>query len=99
MSLAESPALYIDISTPIYPIIFPLLSSLHVVNMDFVRKLVPVFLFASCVLLVTINDNRVEASHRVYSRLQSVPAGEVKQLHRTAYHFQPPQHWINGIVL
>lgn len=68
-------------------------------NMDFLRKLVPVFLFASCVLLVTINDNRVEASHRIYSRLQSVPAGEVKQLHRTAYHFQPPQHWINGIVL
>ncbi|BFG38572.1 hypothetical protein CerSpe_248460 [Prunus speciosa] len=63
--------------------------------MDFVRKLVPVFLFVSCVLLVTINDNGVEASHRIYSRLQSVPAGEVKQLHRTAYHFQPPQHWIN----
>nr|XP_028948965.1 beta-fructofuranosidase, insoluble isoenzyme 1-like [Malus domestica] len=62
--------------------------------MDILRKLAPVFLFVSCVFLIT-NNNGVEGSHRIYSRLQNVPAGEVNQVHRTAYHFQPPKHWIN----
>lgn len=88
--------LYIDNSIPIYPIALLLFFSLHVVNMDILRKLAPVFLFASCVFLIT-NNNGVEGSHRIYSRLQNVPAGEVNQVHRTAYHFQPPKHWINGI--
>lgn len=88
--------LYIDNSIPIYPIALLLSFSLHVLNMDILRKLAPVFLFASCVFLIT-NNNGVEGSHRIYSRLQNVPAGEVNQVHRTAYHFQPPKHWINGI--
>ncbi|KAK4396542.1 Beta-fructofuranosidase, insoluble isoenzyme 1 [Sesamum angolense] len=28
--------------------------------------------------------------------LQSVTAFDVKQVHRTGYHFQPPKNWING---
>ncbi|KAK4486635.1 hypothetical protein RD792_006800 [Penstemon davidsonii] len=28
--------------------------------------------------------------------LQSKPAFDVKQLHRSGYHFQPTKHWING---
>ncbi|KAL8517756.1 hypothetical protein ACS0TY_015830 [Phlomoides rotata] len=40
--------------------------------------------------------NGVEASHKVFRRLQSVSAVDVKQHHRTGYHFQPTRHWING---
>ncbi|KAE8680560.1 Beta-fructofuranosidase, insoluble isoenzyme CWINV2 [Hibiscus syriacus] len=39
----------------------------------------------------------VQASHRVYPDYQFLAATTVKQLHRTAYHFQPPKHWINGM--
>ncbi|VVA15474.1 PREDICTED: beta-fructofuranosidase [Prunus dulcis] len=58
------------------------------------KKLGLVFVFAASVFLV-INNNGVEASHNIYSRLQNAAAVEVKQLHRTGYHFQPPKHWIN----
>ncbi|KAI5318933.1 hypothetical protein L3X38_038645 [Prunus dulcis] len=60
----------------------------------FNKKLGLVFVFAASVFLV-INNNGVEASHNIYSRLQNAAAVEVKQLHRTGYHFQPPKHWIN----
>ncbi|XP_062002182.1 beta-fructofuranosidase, insoluble isoenzyme 3-like [Rosa rugosa] len=62
--------------------------------MDIVRKLLPVLLFAWCCVFV-INKNGVEASHRIIERLQNVKALEVKDAHRTKFHFQPPQHWIN----
>ncbi|GMI71070.1 hypothetical protein HRI_000776300 [Hibiscus trionum] len=38
----------------------------------------------------------VQASHRILPEFQSLSATTVRQLHRTAYHFQPPMHWING---
>ncbi|KAK8553982.1 hypothetical protein V6N13_072903 [Hibiscus sabdariffa] len=38
----------------------------------------------------------VQASHMVFPEFQSLAATTVRQLHRTAYHFQPPMHWING---
>nr|GMC58136.1 beta-fructofuranosidase, insoluble isoenzyme 1-like [Ipomoea batatas] len=37
----------------------------------------------------------VEASHKVYMHLQSQSAVDIKKVHRTGYHFQPPQHWPN----
>lgn len=63
--------------------------------MDIVKRLLPVFLFAWFCVFV-INKNGVEASHRIYEHLQNVMAVEVKDTHRTKYHFQPPHHWING---
>ncbi|KAF5473553.1 hypothetical protein F2P56_010155 [Juglans regia] len=56
--------------------------------------------FLSCFLLVwflcmVCNNGIVKASHKVHPELQSMPAVEVKQLHRTGFHFQPPMHWIN----
>ncbi|KAL5742166.1 hypothetical protein ACOSP7_028898 [Xanthoceras sorbifolium] len=46
--------------------------------------------------LCAISNNGVEASHKVYPALQSLSAINVKQVHRTAYHFQPPKYWINA---
>ncbi|KAL2539126.1 Beta-fructofuranosidase [Abeliophyllum distichum] len=40
-------------------------------------------------------NNGVEASHHVHVHLQSISAENVKDLHRTGYHFQPTKHWIN----
>ncbi|KAK3226892.1 hypothetical protein Dsin_006754 [Dipteronia sinensis] len=55
---------------------------------------------ASPTLLQIIQHNNgvvvVEASHKVYPELQSLSAVNVKHVHRTGYHFQPPKHWING---
>ncbi|KAG5556537.1 hypothetical protein RHGRI_006963 [Rhododendron griersonianum] len=45
---------------------------------------------------VIFNDAGVEASHKVYTEFDSVEAVQVKQLHRTGFHFQPKRHWING---
>lgn len=40
----------------------------------------------------------VHASHVVYPELQSLEAEQVDETSRTGYHFQPPKHWINGIL-
>ncbi|KAL7133596.1 hypothetical protein ABFS83_12G151800 [Erythranthe nasuta] len=48
-----------------------------------------------CLGLIIICNNGVEASHKAYMHLQSTPAVNVKQVHRTGYHFQPTKHWIN----
>ncbi|KAF7148372.1 hypothetical protein RHSIM_Rhsim03G0073700 [Rhododendron simsii] len=45
---------------------------------------------------VILNNAGVEASHKVYTEFESVEAVQVKQLHRTGFHFQPKRHWING---
>ncbi|KAI3471918.1 hypothetical protein Pfo_028606 [Paulownia fortunei] len=45
--------------------------------------------------LTLFNINGVEASHKVFMHLQSVPAVNVREQHRTGYHFQPTKHWIN----
>ncbi|KAL0347032.1 UNVERIFIED_CONTAM: Beta-fructofuranosidase, insoluble isoenzyme 1 [Sesamum calycinum] len=55
--------------------------------------LLPLALLLCCLALF---NNGVEASHKVYRHLQSVTAFDVKQVHRTGYHFQPPKNWING---
>lgn len=52
----------------------------------------PIFLLCSLTLL---NNNGVEASHKVYRPLQSLPALNVRKVHRTGYHFQPKKRWIN----
>ncbi|XP_060176663.1 beta-fructofuranosidase, insoluble isoenzyme 1-like [Lycium barbarum] len=40
-------------------------------------------------------NNGVNASHEVFMKLQSLGAVNVRKIHRTGYHFQPPRHWIN----
>lgn len=61
-------------------------------------KFSPIFLL---VLLSLIYDNGVlvpiEATHHVYRNLQSLSSHSSDQPYRTAYHFQPPKNWINGI--
>ncbi|XP_023547715.1 beta-fructofuranosidase, insoluble isoenzyme 1-like [Cucurbita pepo subsp. pepo] len=41
----------------------------------------------------------VQALHKIYPELQSLEKGndtiEIKQLHRTGFHFQPHRHWMN----
>ena len=37
------------------------------------------------------------ATHHIYRNLQSVSSDSSNQPYRTAYHFQPPNNWINGI--
>lgn len=66
--------------------------------------------FSLCLLLlfaVLVGHGIVEleATHHIYSRLQT-PQNETKtpwdyrfQPYRTGYHFQPPWHWINGNFL
>lgn len=39
----------------------------------------------------------VLAFHKVSKHLQHISAFDIKQVHRTGYHFQPKKHWINGI--
>ncbi|XP_022889250.1 beta-fructofuranosidase, insoluble isoenzyme 1-like [Olea europaea var. sylvestris] len=46
---------------------------------------------------LAFNNGVVEASHKEYLHLQSVSRVNVKQVHRTAYHFQPQRNWINGL--
>ncbi|XP_057506071.1 beta-fructofuranosidase, insoluble isoenzyme 1-like [Actinidia eriantha] len=56
----------------------------------FVCVLVSLVLYGATTII-----NGVEGSHKVYMEYKSVPAVEVKQLHRTGFHFQPKKHWIN----
>nr|ADF27781.1 cell-wall invertase [Phelipanche ramosa] len=46
-------------------------------------------------LLLVNNGGIVQGSHDVFAQLRSVPAVDVTQVHRTAYHFQPTKNWIN----
>ncbi|XWS59470.1 hypothetical protein CRYUN_Cryun08bG0124800 [Craigia yunnanensis] len=50
-------------------------------------------------VIISLNNGRVEASHKVYPQFQSLNAVNVQQLHRTGYHFQPPNNWINGTII
>ncbi|VYS60192.1 unnamed protein product [Arabidopsis thaliana] len=49
------------------------------------------------IVLINISNNGVDAFHKVFKKLQSKSTSleSVSPLHRTAYHFQPPRHWIN----
>ncbi|XP_010553388.1 PREDICTED: beta-fructofuranosidase, insoluble isoenzyme CWINV2-like [Tarenaya hassleriana] len=47
-------------------------------------------------VLISVNSNNgVKATHKVFKRFQSQSVDRVGPLHRTAFHFQPPMHWIN----
>ncbi|XP_076887746.1 beta-fructofuranosidase, insoluble isoenzyme 1-like isoform X2 [Bidens hawaiensis] len=50
------------------------------------------------ILNTTFNGNIgvVMAFHKVYPHHQSIGAAKVKQVHKTVFHFQPKQHWINA---
>lgn len=50
-------------------------------------------------IVVFPNINGVFGSHKVYIDLQSSSAVNVKNVHRTGFHFQPPKHWINGTFI
>ncbi|KAF3450505.1 hypothetical protein FNV43_RR06589 [Rhamnella rubrinervis] len=41
---------------------------------------------------------KLEASHHVCRHLQTLQSTSTKQPYRTAYHFQPPKNWMNGLV-
>ncbi|RWR97123.1 beta-fructofuranosidase, insoluble isoenzyme 3-like protein [Cinnamomum micranthum f. kanehirae] len=43
----------------------------------------------------SLSRDVVDASHQVFSHLQSVQASSVTHRYRTGYHFQPPKNWIN----
>ncbi|KAM2568157.1 hypothetical protein TB2_008437 [Malus domestica] len=60
-----------------------------------IKLLVEVIFLACCVVAIN-NITGVEALHNVYPEFQSLAAVKVKQVHRTAFHFQPPRNWING---
>ncbi|KAK9196718.1 hypothetical protein WN943_004849 [Citrus x changshan-huyou] len=60
-----------------------------------VPKFLSIFMLIAYLWVIS-NNNGVEASHKIYPEFQSLAAVKVKQLHRTAFHFQPPKHWING---
>ncbi|CAL0310528.1 unnamed protein product [Lupinus luteus] len=61
-----------------------------------VTKFLTIFVVVFFSLSVILINNGVEGFHKIYSHLQSVSAISVSDLHRTAYHFQPPRNWING---
>jgi beta-fructofuranosidase len=62
-----------------------------------------ILLFAFTVCLSPLLNDRINgggggvmAFHKVYMNYQSLNAvNDVKQIHRTGYHFQPKQNWIN----
>ncbi|KAL1821243.1 hypothetical protein DCAR_0417633 [Daucus carota subsp. sativus] len=60
-------------------------------SLPFLQSLLAILL----VLTTTLYINGVEAFHEIHYNLQSVGAENVKQVHRTGYHFQPKQNWIN----
>lgn len=63
------------------------------------NKLFWVFSLVVCLLPLLNNINGgggVMAFHKVYMNYQSLTTTKVKQVHRTGYHFQPKQNWING---
>nr|AEV46327.1 apoplastic invertase [Solanum tuberosum]AEV46328.1 apoplastic invertase [Solanum tuberosum] len=53
----------------------------------------PIFLLYFSIILSF--NNGVNASHKVFPGLQSTSTVDVKNVHRTGYHFQPPNNWIN----
>ncbi|GMJ02900.1 cell wall invertase 4 [Hibiscus trionum] len=53
-------------------------------------------LWLNILIVYVIINGGVEASHKVYPLFQSLTPLNITQLHRTAFHFQPPKNWING---
>lgn len=45
--------------------------------------------------LCIISYNGAEASHKYQPEIESLGAIQVKHVHRTGFHFQPPKNWIN----
>lgn len=47
----------------------------------------------------TLNNFKgVMGFHKIFKDLQNISATEIQEAHRTGYHFQPKQNWINGKV-
>ena len=64
-----------------------------------ISNIVSVLLLLVLLSLSSNNIKGVEAFHHVYENLQSQSVESVDHLHRTAFHFQPPKHWINGTLI
>ncbi|GLT94725.1 hypothetical protein SLE2022_124530 [Rubroshorea leprosula] len=58
-------------------------------------KFLSLFMLLSYLPLLANLNNGVDASHLIFPEFQTLRSVQVDQLHRTAYHFQPPKNWIN----
>ncbi|KAF3450596.1 hypothetical protein FNV43_RR06685 [Rhamnella rubrinervis] len=58
-----------------------------------------IWLFCFLAFLLGHGVVKLEASHHVYRHLQTLQSTSTKQPYRTAYHFQPPQNWMNGPMI
>mgnify|MGYP001794435447 CR=1 FL=1 len=47
---------------------------------------------------ILISSRNVEGLHKEYPEYVNVQVAddEIQTDHRTAFHFQPPKHWVNG---
>ncbi|XP_060177034.1 beta-fructofuranosidase, insoluble isoenzyme 1-like [Lycium barbarum] len=64
--------------------------------MEILRKTSSLWALPILLLCFFFNNGvLVDASHKVYMHLQSTSSVNVKNVHRTGYHFQPPKNWIN----
>lgn len=63
-------------------------------HMKFCRP--PIFFILISTFVSFLGKYGVESSHPFYPNLQFVDTPIVSPRYRTAYHFQPPKHWING---
>ena len=69
-------------------------------TMNFFTLLAILLGFSFCSLFVNNGPVVVQALHKFYPKLQSIENDndtEIKQLHRTGFHFQPHRHWMNGL--
>ena len=63
-------------------------------------KIVSLLLLLVLINISSNDINSVNAFHKVIKKMQSKSTSleVVSHLHRTGFHFQPPRHWINGIL-
>lgn len=63
-------------------------------------KIVSLLLLLVLINISSNDINGVNAFHKVIKKMQSKSTSleVVSHLHRTGFHFQPPRHWINGIL-
>lgn len=55
------------------------------------------FLWPFLLMIIVVSIHGIKASHEVFMKFQSQSAYNVKKIHRTGFHYQPPRHWINGM--
>lgn len=74
-------------------------SAPHFLPLKATMALSPIFFFAVFFLIYGNGVLPTEATHHVYRNLQTLSShSSDHQPYRTAYHFQPPQNWINGTI-